>query len=413
MFLSLVLLLPSMTCFFGAMGLCMRFKSNSASHNILAILAFAASAILYIEANYVSGITGYMEYFMFDVADSFLRLSILPLVYFYFRALTSTQYRHKLDFVWFVPAIVVGSCSAVCYYAMGMDNAVLYAKSLFDDSYNFDTSISSVYYYYHLICVIFYNWALLVQSIIVLIYAIASVVIYNNRLGDFYSDLESKSVRNTYTILIFAIISLCFSAAFTIVGRYYWAQHQGGAMIFFAFWAIPYFMWIYNAYTAVYDAEEFECDLTDSDTRNPVGSTSEVCQTDSVDLLAADTTGDNAVSSKFATLRISLDDLMLNRRLYLQNSLRIDEVACELGSNRTYISSLIKHEFGCNFSEYINWLRIDYSKTYILENQNMTHEYIAYNCGFVTVSSFYRAFRRYVGVSPRNWLLKHSLQADL
>ncbi|MEG1649107.1 MAG: AraC family transcriptional regulator, partial [Rikenellaceae bacterium] len=44
---------------------------------------------------------------------------------------------------------------------------------------------------------------------------------------------------------------------------------------------------------------------------------------------------------------------------YLNPSLRITDLAQELGTNRTYLSVFINTEYGVNFSRYINRLRLN------------------------------------------------------
>lgn len=66
--------------------------------------------------------------------------------------------------------------------------------------------------------------------------------------------------------------------------------------------------------------------------------------------------------------------------------------------NPAYISRLFKEKKGISLLEYINYKRIEYSKT--LLSQDLSINDIAVMCGFANTPSFIRVFKKYVGVAP-------------
>lgn len=70
------------------------------------------------------------------------------------------------------------------------------------------------------------------------------------------------------------------------------------------------------------------------------------------------------------------------------------------------ISYAINNEYNMNFSDFVSAFRIDHSKK-LLENYNAkkdTIENIAYDSGFNSKASFYRAFKRHTSSTPKQFI---------
>ena len=76
-----------------------------------------------------------------------------------------------------------------------------------------------------------------------------------------------------------------------------------------------------------------------------------------------------------------------------------------LCTNRTYISQTIKNNHKCNFSDFINRERIKFAQEYMSNNTELTLEVIAMESGFISASSFYKAFKKHTSCTPKIWLL--------
>lgn len=103
-------------------------------------------------------------------------------------------------------------------------------------------------------------------------------------------------------------------------------------------------------------------------------------------------------------LKERLISLMDDDKVFLKSSLRIDDVAQMLCSNRTYISQIINKEYDCNFSEFINKYRVEYSKNIIFSNPEISIDELIIECGFISTSSFYRVFKKHIGCTPKEWI---------
>lgn len=80
----------------------------------------------------------------------------------------------------------------------------------------------------------------------------------------------------------------------------------------------------------------------------------------------------------------------------------LEEIAESTYLSKTYLSSLFKKETGYSISEYINIVRIERSKSLLME-ENLSIIEIANLCGFEDQSYFTKVFKRIVGITPKKY----------
>lgn len=98
------------------------------------------------------------------------------------------------------------------------------------------------------------------------------------------------------------------------------------------------------------------------------------------------------------TIAERLNELMMTKKLYLQQDITIKDVASAIGTNSSYLSIYLNRMLDMSFSEYINKLRIEQAVLPLLkaDPETPTKELIlAGNFGHRT--SFYRAFQKVTG----------------
>lgn len=93
-------------------------------------------------------------------------------------------------------------------------------------------------------------------------------------------------------------------------------------------------------------------------------------------------------------------------KVFLRPDIHIEDVAKMLLTNRTYVTRLMRQEYGLSFIEYVNIARIQHSQS-LLYTTNMTLDEVAERSGFQSTSNYCRAFKRYIGTTPLAW--KNSL----
>ena len=82
-----------------------------------------------------------------------------------------------------------------------------------------------------------------------------------------------------------------------------------------------------------------------------------------------------------------------------QNKLSLDETAERVNLSPSYLSKLFKKELNQNFNAYLNQVRVEKSKNYLL-NTDIPLIDIAGMCGFEDQSYFSKVFKKFTGSSP-------------
>ena len=100
--------------------------------------------------------------------------------------------------------------------------------------------------------------------------------------------------------------------------------------------------------------------------------------------------------------------LIHTQKLYLNENLMLEDLARELNQHSRYLSYVINTKAGKTFYDFINHFRVvEFNRKLIAsENKNLTFLAIAYDCGFGSKSSFNRAYKSEMGISPSEYLRK-------
>lgn len=80
----------------------------------------------------------------------------------------------------------------------------------------------------------------------------------------------------------------------------------------------------------------------------------------------------------------------------------LEEIANNVYLSKAYLSSIFKNETGYSLTSYINIIRVEKSKQMILAG-NRTMMDISSECGFEDQSYYTKIFKKYVGVSPKQY----------
>ena len=103
-------------------------------------------------------------------------------------------------------------------------------------------------------------------------------------------------------------------------------------------------------------------------------------------------------------LKEKLENLMQDRKPYLDVEIRLDNIAELLGVNRHQASQVINEHFDSSFFDFINGYRVYESKR-ILRNQKkkINLSEVAYLSGFNNTVSFNIAFKKMTGTTPSEY----------
>lgn len=94
---------------------------------------------------------------------------------------------------------------------------------------------------------------------------------------------------------------------------------------------------------------------------------------------------------------------------YLEKSFNLNNLAKKLNTNISYVSQTINKTKGKTFNQYYTSLRIEYLIKQFEEDKNYrkyTIEYIGQLIGYTNASAFTRAFKKYKGITPSEFIKK-------
>jgi AraC-like DNA-binding protein len=122
------------------------------------------------------------------------------------------------------------------------------------------------------------------------------------------------------------------------------------------------------------------------------------------------TTNDTEIEDQkpelFSKLKTELLKKVNEDKIFREQDLSIYMLAKEIGTNSKYLSTIINKEFGKNFVNFINELRIEEAKHNLKSEKykNYTIEAHGQHVGFKSKSSFNIAFKKYTGKTPSEFL---------
>lgn len=96
-----------------------------------------------------------------------------------------------------------------------------------------------------------------------------------------------------------------------------------------------------------------------------------------------------------------------NSKGFLDKNFTINMLAKKLGTNTSYLSYIFNQNYNQSFKQFITNLRIDYLILQLKENpkfKNYTIKALAEEIGYTNASAFSRAFKKYKGINPSDYI---------
>lgn len=108
-------------------------------------------------------------------------------------------------------------------------------------------------------------------------------------------------------------------------------------------------------------------------------------------------------SKQLMLIARKLDLKLKTEKIYTNPDLSIQDLASEIGTNRSYISSTINTFYNKNFCTYINQYRFQELADTLLKEKDYSHKELATICGFGSVDSMKRTVKLNTGLSLHEW----------
>lgn len=223
---------------------------------------------------------------------------------------------------------------------------------------------------------------------------------YRRYLNDNYADQENISFGWLRNLLVAFVLGLAFSWTMDLIelfgdntynhAEYYYAHLVISVMIYLV--AIIAYNGTYRLPELHFEPEvETEDAMVTEEPGNNVQVPTETMQ---------------EIPAELGEWKQKLERIMVEERPYLTAGLTLKELSANLQTNPSVLSKVINAGFGQNFNDYINARRVKAVKDMIHDpsTAHLTLLGIANECGFNSKSTFNRAFKKFAGKSPREFL---------
>jgi len=331
------------------------------NHKPLLYLALTLLAFSLLSWRILLGSSGLAEVYPKFHLYSFLpTLSIMPLLYWYINGLAGYKPTGKQLVLHFLPLLFHLS------YQM-----LRYVPELNNESFRHGAIANSAYW--------LINLTLLAQLILYSSAIFKIIKTYEDSLKMNYSDLGKLSIEWIRRLLLFIILLFAISAVFII-----WSKVEGRKIVDYQWLFAILSIFIYWVGTQGLSRGVFYHELSLQNT-----SEKEI-----------------SISQEDQQRAEKLKSMILEKQLFLQNQLSVQEVAKETGLNSREVSFLINQVMGKNFYQLINEMRLaEFIR--LTDNPSKSHLSLlglAMEAGFNSKSVFNEFFKKQMGITPKQFI---------
>jgi len=373
MFRTILLLSPIYISFFW----CIALKGNNKKHNfpqVLLSIFMLFQAICFISVFlYFAAFPDFYPYT--DCAFQYAICFIFPVYYLFFRLLTiDDEFSLKKHLRYLILPLIVSTCYFVGIFFTPW---VEYKTWLFNKN-----SFPESPYIQYLSTTRDIIWILfLVQFILCVIGNQLLIQKYGVKAEQFYSDMEEENYKNAK--LLNYLIIIMFITSFT-------AYALSNEMIIPKDLALNIILSISSIILFLIGFFGIK--------QEPINPTFEfVSNADALTQLEVIPLD----SRKKLLHKIQLQ--FEEEKIYLNSQLNIMDIVQAVGTNRTYISSIINQNYNQNFCSFVNSYRIKELENVIYQNPDFTNEVLAESCGFGSLNSLKRAIFTKSGMTLPEW----------
>lgn len=407
MIYNLALILPCAVCMIGAAWLICKRKSTTRSQKILTVGFLDSAVFFFCTAIYIGTTLDSTTFVWWDVIDSFATLLVIPTMYLYLRSMIHKGGFTWKDYIWFLPAVFVGMSNIVINLLIDKTEFDNYIQTVFIERNETTNYTAPIYVIDQFIGVQIYHLTALFQIIGTSIFAVLGVRKYHQELREFYSDADDKSIYTDTRIVYWFLTAIPLSFALIVPDISFWQENHFLASLLFIAWAVVYFALFYYGSQKRHTADNFFEDLIQADIQNINHSQSVEYDAQEGGVSIKDMAERQISEDVYRRLVAGLTKLIDVDQIFLKKDLRLDELANLMFTNRVYISIVIKKEYHCSFSDFINGKRIDFSMELMRLKPNLTQDNIAEKSGFVSAQSYSRTFKKLIGIPPKEWFYRN------
>lgn len=314
-------------------------------------------------------------YLHFDLIFIFSCLSVFPIFNWYMKILTFNSKIGWKDMKLLIPAFAVLLATSITFWLMDPEMRTRYIDIyLFGDG---DWHGTATLIKAQLILDYTLKFVYFVQLIYSIFKFRAYIAKFNKNVQNFYSNLENLTLEWPRIILYSVVVTSSFSVVTNFLGRLFFDKWP----LLLLFMGISYSIFLFVlGYSGFMQHHTVVFHEAESDTLPQTETTN---------------TSNNRINTQ-------LQVLFENKMIFKNKDLKISDIASQLNTNRTYISTFINNEYGCSFNTFVNKYWVEEAKKLITndEYKNFSLDHIASLSGFGSLHTFIRVFKEITNTTP-------------
>ncbi len=307
---------------------------------------------------------------LYHYADPFyhlLSLLVYPIYYVYIRLLTVDRvFDWKKHGVYFLPALLLFLLYLAGVLLMTKDEHLDYLYRLLLSG----EKLRGIFLYQksvYLTCRVVF----IIQGLVYIWLSIRLVAANKKNVQNYYANTSADNLDKIYWLNISLFVTIVFGIILSLIGKENFVSDEKSLILPSVIFSVTLFVigWLGNIQRAV---------LTESGDQfqDPVIERIE----------------EEYEPDRLEDIRKKIKLLFDEGKIFLNKDLTIWEVARVLGTNRTYVSSVINNDFKQNFSSFVNSYRVKHAKMLQGNNPDISKQDLAEMSGFGSQVSMKRAF---------------------
>lgn len=371
---TLIISLPMLVCTFWSILLLIdwreqrtRAKARMLTFMVVATTLYACHFVFF------NHLYGWMP--VTDAIYCMTNLSVFPLYYLYIKEVTEEQNQKHWQVTLLIPALLAGATTGTLYTLMDTQEAQSFISTfLYQGSTEGLDSLAWAQAITHICVKIIFA----LQIPLILMKGIQKIKRFDKMVESNYADTEFRKMHMTKTILVLFIVACIISFTANIFGKEYFDTAPWLVAIPSVTFSTLLFLLGYAGHKQDFTINrlilETACDVTPS-------------------AYTEASTPKEERRYNIGKSKTNIAETIETERLFLQQDLKINDIAKLLRTNRDYIYQAINVRMGMSFSEYINRLRVNYATQLMKDTPEMSTNEVAFRSGFSSLASFYRNFK--------------------
>ncbi len=384
----ILLLNPVYVTLFWAIALSFENRKQKVPKLFLGRSMFVAFIVYLSHLFYFTG--QYAVYYYMDSVYTLASLLVYPLFHIYVRLLTVDKwFSFKTHGKYLALPLIVFLMHLTGYMLMEKQQAIHYLTAIVPGN----ESYSGISRYMDMVYLMFR--IVFVSQVFYYLYRNYRLIsVHNNRIGDFYSNLEKMSLNWVQFFNFSMAATSLASATVAVLGR----DMFTASTLYLVFPSVVFSVMLFLIGLLGNMQGDVKIDVQ-NDTHNSAHETVPPPERPPVPADAADKKNSPVRKETMAEesypekLMDGMENIFREKMIFRNPDLKIWDVCNMLGTNRTYVSKIINNHFNRNFCNHVNYYRVEYAKKLLYENRRLTNEEVADLSGFGSVNSLYRAFR--------------------